>query len=90
MYKDSFVIKLIGSTLLRHASLKMTMNQTKLTKDEWNAVEIPVTSDELSVLKFIQRGFEDPDLVENNLSTLYTYLKLIPSPQLDDHLFHKY
>ena len=66
------------------------MNQTKLTKDEWNAVEIPVTSDELSVLKFIQRGFEDPDLVENNLSTLYTYLKLIPSPQLDDHLFHKY
>ena len=66
------------------------MNQTKLTKEEWNAVEIPVTADELSVLKFIQRGYENPDLVENNLSTLYTYLKLTPSPQLDDHLFHKY
>jgi hypothetical protein len=66
------------------------MNQTKLTKEEWNAVEIPVTADELSVLKFIQRGYENPDLVENNLGTLYTYLKLTPSPQLDDHLFHKY
>jgi len=66
------------------------MNQSKLTKEEWNAVEIPVTSTELSVLKFIQRAFDDPNLVENDLSTLYTYLKLTPSPQLDDHLFHKY
>lgn len=66
------------------------MNQSKLTKEEWNAVEIPVTPDELSVLKFIQRAFDQPSLVENDLGTLYTYLKLTPSPQLDDHLFHKY
>ena len=66
------------------------MNQSKLTKEEWNAVEIPVTADELSVLKFIQRAFDQPNLIENDLSTLYTYLKLTPSPQLDDHLFHKY
>ena len=66
------------------------MNQTKLTKEEWNAVELPVTANELSVLKFIQRAFEHPTLVENDLNTLYAYLKLKPSPQLDDHLFHKY
>lgn len=66
------------------------MNQTKLTKDEWNAVEIPVTPDELNILKFIQRAFHQPDLIENHTKSLYTYLKLTPSPSLDIHLFHKY
>jgi hypothetical protein len=66
------------------------MNQSKLTKSEWNAVEIPVSPDELSILKFIQRAFENPEMIENSMKTLYTYLKLEPSPQLDSHLCQKY
>lgn len=66
------------------------MNQTKLTKDEWNAVEIPVSSTELNILKFIQRAFQNPDLIENHTKSLYTHLKLTPSTPLDIHLFHKY
>ncbi len=66
------------------------MNQSKLTKSEWNAVEIPVSPDELRILKFIQAAFHNTEMVENSMKTLYTYLKLEPSPQLDSHLFQKY
>jgi len=66
------------------------MNQTKLTRSEWNAIEIPVTRQESAILSFIQRAFHNPTLVENNIKTIYTQLKLVPSPNLDEHLFHKY
>jgi len=64
--------------------------QTKLTKDEWNAVEIPVSADELRILKFITRAFDSPDMVENSMKSLYTHLKLEPSDALDIHLFKRY
>jgi hypothetical protein len=66
------------------------MNQTKLTRQEWNAVEIPVSAEEQHVLKFIQAAYHDTTLITNKLNTLYTHLKLTPSPALDVHLYHKF
>jgi len=62
----------------------------KLTSDEWKAIERPLPDDKLSILKFIQRGFHDPQLIENSLVSLYTFLKLTPTPALDAHLSNMY
>jgi hypothetical protein len=64
--------------------------QTKLTKDEWNSIEIPVQADEMRILSFIKQGFQNPELVENQMQSLYTYLKVDPSPELDIYLCNTY
>ena len=68
----------------------MDLRQTKLTKDEWVSIEVPLPSHELEVLKFLQQAYSNPSLVINSLPTLYSHLKIAPSPALDVHLFHKY
>jgi hypothetical protein len=60
--------------------------QTKLTRDEWNSIEIPVPTEELSILQFIQQGFHDPQKKENAMKSMYTYLKIDPNPALDHYL----
>jgi len=68
----------------------MDLRQTKLTKDEWVGMEVPLPAPELEVLKFIQQAYHTPSLVINTLPTLYSYLKIAPTPALDVHLFHLY
>lgn len=63
----------------------MDLTQTKLTRDEWNSIELPLPPDELEILRFIQRGFHE-DVVENSMKSLYTYLKLEPNAALDAYL----
>ena len=65
-------------------------SQTKLTREEWNSIELPVTPEELEILKFIQQGFHHPERKENALKTMYTYLKLDPNPALDLYLCEKF
>jgi hypothetical protein len=65
-------------------------SQTKFTKDEWNSIEIPVQPDEMRILAFIQKAFHNPDLVENQMLSLYSYLKVDSSPELDVYLCNTY
>jgi len=65
-------------------------SQTKFTKDEWNSIEIPVQPDEMRILTFIQKAFHTPDLVENQMLSLYSYLKVDSSPELDVYLCNTY
>jgi hypothetical protein len=68
----------------------MNTSQSKLTKDEWNSIEIPVQPDEMRILKFIQKGFHSPSIVENQMQSLYNYLKVDSSPELDVYLCNTY
>lgn len=71
-------------------SKKMDLRQTKLTKDEWVSIEVPLPPHELEVLKFMQQAYDNPSLVVNSMPTLYSYLKISPTPALDVHLYHLY
>ena len=68
----------------------MDLRQTKLTKDEWVSIEVPLPAAELEVLKFMQQAYHEPSLVINSLPTLYGYLKIAPTPALDVHLYHQF
>jgi hypothetical protein len=74
----------------KYSTQKMDLRQTKLTKDEWVSIEVPLPATELEVLKFMQQAYHEPTLVVNSLPTLYGYLKIAPTPALDVHLFHQF
>ena len=48
----------------------MKLTQTKLSKQEWENIEIPVSSQEKRILEFIQKAFHDVSLAESQHQTL--------------------
>ena len=45
-----------------------TFSQGKLTKSEWNNMEIPVSSDELTIIKLIKESYHD---VQKNIIKMF-------------------
>jgi hypothetical protein len=68
----------------------MDLNQRKLIKSEWDSIEIPVSTDELEVLKLIIKGFHDVNIKINNNNSIFTHLKIEYSTKMEDYLYNKY
>lgn len=54
----------------------MDLEQRKLSKEEWDSLEIPVSPEELNILKMIRDGFDSPGITSNATTTLMTFIKL--------------
>ena len=53
------------------------LQQTKLTKDEWDKIEKPIESDkEKSILEMIQQGYENENVTYNPFATLRDFLNI--------------
>ena len=50
----------------------MDLKQIKLSKSEWDSIEIPVASQEKEVLDLIIKGYSDVNIKINKLINLYT------------------
>lgn len=68
----------------------MSLKQQKLSKSEWDSVEIPVSEDEAAILKLIISGFTDINIKMNKTNSLFTFLKIEYSPQMEDFLYNKH
>ena len=68
----------------------MDLQQRKLNKSEWNSIEIPVSPSELEILKLITEGFHNTNVRINKHDSLFTYLKIEYSQNMEDYLFNKY
>jgi len=68
----------------------MDLSQKKLSKSEWASVEVPVDDQEKSILQLILQGYSNPDICINPHLSLYDYLKMPVSEEMDAHLFTKY
>jgi len=68
----------------------MNFNQTKLTRSEWNSIEIPLNEDEIHILKFICKGYHNVNLVENDLPTIQQQLKMTTTNELENYIYIKY
>ena len=64
--------------------------QTKLTKLEWESIEIPVSQDEEEILKLICNGFNDVSKTYNKTLSLFGTLKVENSENIDKYLFYQY
>jgi hypothetical protein len=65
----------------------MNLTQQKLTKSEWEFLELPVNKKELYILKFINRSYYNTNATENPNNSLIGFLKINVEDYED---FHKY
>jgi hypothetical protein len=68
----------------------MDLQQTKLTKTEWNNTEIPVQEDEQFILQLIKDGFNDINIRINRNQSLLQTIKVENTPENEAFLYKKY
>ena len=64
----------------------MDLTQQKLTKSEWNFLEVPVNSQEKKILKLIYNGYENTGFTSNESNSLLGWMKI----GTDEDQFHLY
>ncbi len=68
----------------------MDLTQTKLSKGEWESIEVPVSQDELAILKMICNGYHNVTIKHNTHLSLIGYLKIQYSESMEDFLYKRY
>lgn len=68
----------------------MDFKQRKLTKSEWEGIEVPVSPSELDVLKLIKSGYENVNVKINKADTLFSHLKMEYSTSIEEFLYSKF
>lgn len=68
----------------------MDLSQRKLTKQEWEGIEVPVSAQENLVLKMIREGFTNINIRDNRNQSLQTFAKLENSDAMENHIFTKH
>ena len=68
----------------------MDLNQRKLTKSEWESIEVPVSFQEKDVLNLIIQGYHNVNIKYNKHNSLFHFLKIDYNETMEDHLYNKY
>ena len=68
----------------------MSLKQQKLSKSEWDSIEIPVSDEEKKILQLIISGFTNVNIRSNNTNSLFSFLKLDYSSGLEEFLYNKH
>jgi len=68
----------------------MDFSQRKLTKQEWEGIEVPVSPEEKEILKMIRNGFTNIGIKYNKNETFMTFAKLEKSDTMEKHIFDTY
>jgi hypothetical protein len=68
----------------------MDLQQLKLSKAEWQSIEVPVSDVEKNILTLITRGYNNVNIRHNINSSLISYLKIDYSETMEDYLYNKF
>jgi hypothetical protein len=68
----------------------MDLQQRKLTKAEWNSIEVPVSSDEKRIIDLIKSGYNNIQVKRNYTMSLLRYLKISYTDAIDAYVFTQY
>ena len=68
----------------------MNLNQVKLTKQEWENIEIPVSEKDKKILKVIIDGYSNVNIRYNDHVSLLSYLKIEYNSQIELYLYIEY
>lgn len=68
----------------------MDLTQLKLTRSEWDSIEVPVSDTEKDVLTLIMEGFSKIDIVKNKTMSLFSFTKIEKSKENEEFLYSKY
>lgn len=68
----------------------MDLNQSKLSKNEWNYTEISVSQEEKEILNIIIKGYNNVNIIYNKNLSFIDYLKLEPNENIMDYIYTEY
>ena len=68
----------------------MKFTQNKLTKDEWEFLEKPLSANDMILLKFIMNGYQDVNMIYNNNVSLIGYMKITSNDEFHKYFYDKY
>lgn len=68
----------------------MDFKQNKLTKYEWDSIEIPVSEEEKAVLNMIMSGYNDTEICVNNNLSIMSYLKIQYDSSIEVYFYNIY
>jgi hypothetical protein len=68
----------------------MGLLQKKLSRSEWNTIEIPVNKAEKDILELIIDGFKNVNIKQNKSLSLFSFLKIQYTENIEDYLYEKY
>ena len=69
----------------------MNFNQSKLSKEEWESIEIPLSNDKLKIINLIVKGFDDINILYNETTSLFSFLKIVKNTkEMDEYLYKIY
>ena len=72
----------------------MDLIQRKLKKSEWDSIEVPVSEEELFILKLIKNGYYNVNIKVNSGNSMFTFLKINYNEntfsKIEEYLFNKY
>ena len=68
----------------------MDLNQRKLTKAEWESIEITISPEEKKVLQLIIDGYHKVNIRVNHHLSLFGFLKIEYTESMEDYLYNKY
>ena len=68
----------------------MDLTQRKLSRAEWDSIEVPVNTKERDILRLICDGFSDINITKNTSQSMIKFIKIDPSVEMDEYLYQKY
>ena len=68
----------------------MDLTQRKLTKAEWNSIELPISEDELRITTLIKEGYHDVNIKKNYTLSLLKYMKVPYNDGIDGYVYVHY
>ena len=68
----------------------MDLKQNKLTRTEWDSIEVPVSDTEKEILSLIMEGFDNINIIKNKTVSLLSFVKIENTPENDKFLYDKY
>ena len=66
------------------------LNQNKLTKSEWETLEVPVPEYEKKILHLIRDGYASTSIVKNYTKNMMHFSKLLCSEEMHYYIYAKY
>ena len=68
----------------------MDLTQRKLTRAEWNSIELPISEEELRITSLIKQGYHDVNIKKNYTLSLLKYMKVTYSDGIDIYVYVHY
>ena len=68
----------------------MDLTQSKLSREEWESIETPISNDEKKILKMIIHGYDDINIRSNDHLTMFSFVKIEITPETELFLYQKY